>query len=167
MFGLYIVVSCRKRAIGALSCLVFHFQMSSFATDSVESDASASILQHSQVHSLVAFYEGACYAPNMSAYSSTAFKLIGPMFLVLFVVAWTCCNHPLSPPSSHSFALLCNHPLSPPSFYSFSLLCNHPLSPPSFYSFALLCILATRSIFCSFLNVFMGAHTSFAWPMSL
>ena len=151
VFGLYIVVSCRKRAIGALSCLVFHFQMSSFATDSVESDASASILQHSQVHSLVAFYEGACYAPNMSAYSSTAFKLIGPMFLVLFVVAWTCCNHPLSPPSSHSFALLC----------------NHPLSPPSFYSFALLCILATRSIFCSFLNVFMGAHTSFAWPMSL
>lgn len=89
VFGLYIVVSCRKRAVGALACLVFYFQMSSFATDSVESDALASILQYSQVHTLVAFYEGACYAPNMSAYTSTAFKLVGPMFLVLFVVAWT------------------------------------------------------------------------------
>jgi hypothetical protein len=88
-FSLYIVVSCRKHAVGAMSCLVFYFQMSSFATDSGEADAFAAILQYSQVHSLVAFYEGACYAPNMSAYNATAFKLIGPMFLVCFVVAWT------------------------------------------------------------------------------
>jgi hypothetical protein len=87
-FSLYIVVSCRKRADGALACLLFYFQMSSFADDANESN-TYTILEYSQARSIVAMYEGACYAPDMSAYSATVSKLVGPLFLLLFSVAWT------------------------------------------------------------------------------
>jgi hypothetical protein len=36
---------------------------------------------------VMALYEGACYAPNMSAYNSTAFRLLGPLLVLLFAVA--------------------------------------------------------------------------------
>ena len=87
-FSLYIVVSCRKRADGALACLLFYFQMSSFADDAGESN-TYSVLEYSQARSIVAVYEGACYAPDMSAYSATVSKLVGPLFVLLFSVAWT------------------------------------------------------------------------------
>ena len=41
------------------------------------------------MRSIVAMYQDACYAPSMSAYNATAFKLIGPLLVVLFAVAWT------------------------------------------------------------------------------
>jgi hypothetical protein len=87
-FSLYIVVSCRKRADGALACLLFYFQMSSFADDTGELN-TYTIFEYSQARSIVAMYEGACYAPDMSAYSATVFKLVGPLFVLLFAVAWT------------------------------------------------------------------------------
>jgi hypothetical protein len=86
--SLYIVVSCQKRADGALACLLFYFQMSSFADDAGESN-TRTILEYSQLHSIVAMYEGACYAPDMTAYSATVSKLVGPLFVLLFAVAWT------------------------------------------------------------------------------
>jgi hypothetical protein len=87
-FSLCIVLSCRKRAGGAVACLLFYFQMSSFADDAGESYA-ITILDYAQIRSLFAVYEGACYAPNMSAYSATASKLVGPLFVLLFAVVWT------------------------------------------------------------------------------
>lgn len=89
IYSLYIVVSCQKVSVGAFSCLVFYFQMSSFAADASDSDAVLAILEFSQVHSLVALYESACYAPSLSAYNATAFKLIGPILVLAFAVAWT------------------------------------------------------------------------------
>jgi hypothetical protein len=93
LYSLYIVVSCRKSAVGAFSCVVLYFQMSSFAenfaADTDEPDALATILEFAQVHSVAAMYRDACYAPSMSAYNATAFKLIGPLLVLLFAVAWT------------------------------------------------------------------------------
>jgi hypothetical protein len=89
LYSLYIVVSCRERADGAFSCLLFYFQISSFAANADESSAVSAIHEYAQVRSVVAVYEGACYAPSMSAYNATAFKLIGPLLVLLFSVAWT------------------------------------------------------------------------------
>jgi hypothetical protein len=95
VFGLYIVVSCRKRSDGAFSCLLFYFQMSSFATSANESGAMVNIVGFSQMRSI--FIEFACYAPSMSAYNATAFKLIDPLFVLVFAFAWTWIIQKLQP----------------------------------------------------------------------
>jgi hypothetical protein len=98
-YGLYVVISCRKLADGAIACLFFYFQMSSFAADAEESDSSFanSILEISQVRSAAATYRSACYAPSTGAYNATALKLIGPLSVLLFAVAWTCVIQKLRP----------------------------------------------------------------------
>lgn len=96
-YSLFIVVSCRKRADGAFSCLLFYFQISSFAADYDESSAVSAILEYAQVRSIVAMYKGACYAPGMSAYNATAFKLIGPLLVFGFAVVWTWILQKLQP----------------------------------------------------------------------
>ena len=96
-YSLYIVLSCSKRADGALACLVFYFQMSSFLADGDQSDEIITFLQYAQVHSVAAMYRDACYAPSMSAYNTTAFKLIGPLIVLLFAIAWTWIIQKLQP----------------------------------------------------------------------
>ncbi len=96
VYSFYIVVSIWKLENG-IACLLFYFQMSSFATDSVESNGLVSIMEYAQVNSVMALYEGACYAPNTSAYNSTAFKLVGPLLVLLFAVAWTWIIQKLQP----------------------------------------------------------------------
>jgi hypothetical protein len=49
--------------------------------------SSNAILEFALVRSLVAF-SSACYAPSLSAYSATAAKLIGPLFVLFFSMAW-------------------------------------------------------------------------------
>jgi dipeptide/tripeptide permease len=71
--------------------------MSSFATDSVESNGLVSFLEYAQLNSVMALYEGACYAPNMSAFNSTAFRLLGPLLVLLFAVALTWIIQKLQP----------------------------------------------------------------------
>jgi hypothetical protein len=97
VYSLYIVLSCLKRADGAFACLVFYFQMSSFLADEDQPDGLVSILEYAQVHSVAAMYRGACYAPSMSAYNATAFKLIGPLLVLMFAVAWTWIIQKLQP----------------------------------------------------------------------
>jgi hypothetical protein len=89
LFSLGIVVSCAQRGSGETSCLLFYLQMSSFASSVDESGASSAILQFSQFRSIFAVYSGACYAPDFSAYNATAAGLIGPLFVLVFAVAWT------------------------------------------------------------------------------
>jgi hypothetical protein len=88
-YSLYIVVSCHKWDSGAFSCLMFYFQMSSFAVNVNESNGSSAILEYAQVRSIVALYEGACYARSTNAYDATVFKLVGPLLVLLFALAWT------------------------------------------------------------------------------
>lgn len=96
-YSLYIVVSCRKLSHGAFSCLFFYFQMSAFATanSGETNDAISRILEYFQASSIAALYEGACYAPSLSAYDATALKLVGPLFVLIFAVAWTWIFHKL------------------------------------------------------------------------
>jgi hypothetical protein len=96
-FSLYIVVSCHKRNSGALSCLLFYFQMSSFAVSVDESNGSSTILEYAQVRPIVALYEGACYARSTGAYDATVFKLVGPLLVLLFALAWTWIIQKLQP----------------------------------------------------------------------
>jgi hypothetical protein len=100
-YSLYIVVSCSKSTDGAFSCLLLYFQMSSFAEsfagDTGQADGLVAILEFAQVHSVAAVYRDACYAPSMSAYNATAFKLIGPLLVLLFAVAWTWIIQKLQP----------------------------------------------------------------------
>jgi hypothetical protein len=96
-YSLYIVVSCHKWDSGAFSCLLFYFQMSSFAVSVDESNGSFIILEYSQVRSIVALYEGACYARSTGAYDATVFKLVGPLLVLLFALAWTWVIQKLQP----------------------------------------------------------------------
>jgi len=96
-FSLYIVVSCTKSGSGATSCVLFYFQMSSFASSLDESSSSKAILEYSQFRSIFAVYSGACYAPDMSAYGATAAKLIGPFFVLVFTVTWAWILRALEP----------------------------------------------------------------------
>jgi hypothetical protein len=96
-YSLYIVVSCHKRNSGAFSCLLFYFQMSSFAVSVDESNGSSAILEYAQVRSIVALYEGACYARSTGAYDATVFKLVGPLLVLLFALAWTWIIQKLQP----------------------------------------------------------------------
>ena len=88
-FSLYVVVNCGKYNSGIFSCVLFYFQMSSFASSLDESNTSNAILHYSQFQSIVSLYSKACYAPNMSSYSATLAGLIGPLFVIVFAVAWT------------------------------------------------------------------------------
>jgi hypothetical protein len=88
-FSLYVVVNCGKHSSGLFSCVLFYFQMSSFASSLDESNASNAILHYSQFQSIVSLHSKACYALNMSAYSATLAGLIGPLFVLVFAVAWT------------------------------------------------------------------------------
>jgi hypothetical protein len=74
---------------GGISCLLFYFQMSTFAVDADESSAWFAALEYAQMRPIFAWYKDACYAPNMGAYDATAFKLVGPLFVLLFALAWT------------------------------------------------------------------------------
>jgi len=96
-YSLYIVVSCHRRNSGAFSCLLFYFQMSSFAVSVDESNGSSAILEYAQVRSIVALYEGACYARSTGAYDATVFKLVGPLLVLLFALAWTWIIQKLQP----------------------------------------------------------------------
>ena len=89
VFSLYIVVKCGKHSTGIFSCVLFYFQISSFASSLDESIAKNAILQYSQFQSLVSLYSKACFAPSMTAYNTTLARLIGPLFLLMFAVAWT------------------------------------------------------------------------------
>jgi hypothetical protein len=98
MYSLYIVLSSGEFGDNALSCLLFYFQISSFAAIADDSsDAFQWFLEVSQVGSLVALASGACYAPNMSAYNATASKLIGPLFVFAFSAVWTAIARALQP----------------------------------------------------------------------
>ncbi len=97
IFSLCIVVSCAKSSSGATSCVLFYFQMSSFASNLDESSPSSAILKYSQFRSVFAVYSGACYAPDMSAYNATAAGLIGPFLVLVFTVAWTWILRALEP----------------------------------------------------------------------
>jgi hypothetical protein len=96
-YSLYIIVSCHKWNSGALSCLLFYFQMSSFAVSVDESIGSFAILEFAQVRPIVALYEGACYARSTGAYYATVFKLVGPLLVLLFALAWTWTIQKLQP----------------------------------------------------------------------
>jgi len=98
VYSLYIVLSSGDFGDNALSCLLFYFQISSFAAIADDSsDVFQWILEVSQVGSLVALASGACYAPNMSAYNATASKLIGPLFVFAFSAVWTAIARALQP----------------------------------------------------------------------
>ena len=88
-FSLYIVLNCGKHSSGIFSCVLFYFQMSSFASSLDESNTSNAILHYSQFVSIVSLYSKACYAPNISAYNATLARLIGPLFVLVFAVVWT------------------------------------------------------------------------------
>ena len=88
-FSFYIVVSCEKRNSGAFSCLLFYFQMSSFAVSVDESTGSLAILEYAQMRSIAQLYEGACYARSTGAYHATVLKLVGPVLVLLFALVWT------------------------------------------------------------------------------
>jgi hypothetical protein len=90
VYSLYIALSSRRNGDGAMSCLLFYFQVSSFATNPEESDVSVAILEFSQVRSMLATHQDACYAPNMTAYNAIAFHVVGPIIVFAFTAAWTC-----------------------------------------------------------------------------
>jgi hypothetical protein len=89
LYGLFIVMSCKQRGGGDFSCLMFYFQMSSFATFSISSNSFAKILELAQMRSIVALYSDTCYAPGMKAYKAKVFSLVGPLFVLLFALTWT------------------------------------------------------------------------------
>jgi hypothetical protein len=91
LFSLYIVLNCGKRSTGIFSCVLFYFQMSSFAL-SLDESSPTILLQFSQFQSIVSLfsslYSKACYAPSVTAYNATLARLIGPLFVLAFAVAW-------------------------------------------------------------------------------
>jgi hypothetical protein len=95
-YSLFIVVSCGHFGDNALNCVLFYFQILSFASVPGDQDESV-ILQVSQVRSIATFFSGACYAPNMRAYDAHASKLIGPLFVFAFSAVWTSILQALQP----------------------------------------------------------------------
>jgi hypothetical protein len=94
VFGLGIVVSSSGRNFGEISCLLFFFQMSSFAS-SIDTYSSNRVsewtLLVAQFNTIFSITSLSCWAPNMSAYYVTVFKLLGPCFVLIFAIAWTRC----------------------------------------------------------------------------
>jgi hypothetical protein len=68
---------------------LFYLQIASFASSLNDSSGSNAILEYSQVRSVVALFARSCYARNMSAYDAAAARLVGPLFVLLFSLAWT------------------------------------------------------------------------------
>jgi hypothetical protein len=97
LYSLFIVLTCGELGDNALKCLLFYFQISSFALTPDDQNEPSWFLRISQVQSLVTFASGACYAPSMSAYHATASKLIGPLFVLAFSAVWTCILQALQP----------------------------------------------------------------------
>jgi len=100
VFGLGIVVSSSGRSSGAISCVLFFYQMSSLAS-SVDASQSGRgskwavvVAQFGSIFSLTSL---SCWAPNMSAYAVTAAKLVGPCFVLLFAIAWVRLLNDLKP----------------------------------------------------------------------
>jgi hypothetical protein len=92
VFGLGIVVSSSGQNSGAISCVLFFFQISSLALTADASPSSSGskwavvVAQFGSIFSLTSM---SCWAPDMSAYDVTAAKLVGPCFVLLFSIAWT------------------------------------------------------------------------------
>jgi hypothetical protein len=84
-----IIVPVGRRGSGVLQSILFYFQIASFASTSSSSNFSSAILEYSQTQSFVAFRASACYAGDLSAYSATVARLIGPVFVFWFSLAWT------------------------------------------------------------------------------
>jgi hypothetical protein len=94
----FLIIPRSERSSGALSCVLFYWQMAWFATSLDDSDRSeAQFFEIGLLRSLLAFYERACYAPDMSAYNATAARLIGSFFVLFFSLAWTCVLSALHP----------------------------------------------------------------------
>ncbi len=87
-YGLYIAVSCGQFGENAIACVLFYLQISSFVSNTDESGVSNVILEFALAQPLVAVSK-ACSAPSMTAYNATAFKLISPLFVLSFSMAWT------------------------------------------------------------------------------
>jgi hypothetical protein len=68
---------------------LFYLQNASFASSLNDSSGSSAILEFFQVRSVVALFARSCYARNMSAYDAAAARLVGPLFVLLFSLAWT------------------------------------------------------------------------------
>jgi hypothetical protein len=96
-YSLYIVVSCGDYDDGAISCVLFYLQMAALASNRDDLEGSSAIFEYSLVHSALGWYKNSCYAPNMRAYDHTAAKLIGPLLIFMFSVAWTCMIQALQP----------------------------------------------------------------------
>jgi hypothetical protein len=84
-----IIVPVSNNNTGALSCILFYFQISSFASSFNDSTGSNAIVQYVQIRSIVALHSRSCYARDMSAYDATAARLLGPVFVFVFSLAWT------------------------------------------------------------------------------
>jgi hypothetical protein len=92
LIGLVIVISSFRQSSGAISCLLFFFQMSSFAfvvDESPVARGSKWAVLTSQFDTIFSATSISCWAPNLSAYDVTVARLIGPCFVLLFAVAWT------------------------------------------------------------------------------
>jgi hypothetical protein len=100
VFGLGIVVSSSRQSSGAISCVLFFFQISSLALTADASQSSNGskwavvVAQFGTIFSLTSM---SCWAPDMSAYDVTAAKLVGPCFVLLFSIAWTRLLNDLKP----------------------------------------------------------------------
>jgi hypothetical protein len=84
-----IITPVSRHSDGSLSCLLFYLQIASFASSHNGSTGSNAILDFFQARSIVALFSRSCYARNMSAYDASAAQLIGPVFVLLFSLAWT------------------------------------------------------------------------------
>jgi hypothetical protein len=97
LYSLYIVYSCSVHSDNSISCVLFYLQVALFASSADDEEDFSAILQMSQVRSLLTYYDNTCYAPDMSAYNMHAAKLIGPLFVLVFSVAWTWILQALQP----------------------------------------------------------------------
>ncbi len=100
VFGLGVVVSSSRQNSGAISCVVFFFQMSSLASTadaSYSESGSKWAVVVAQFRSIFSLTSMSCWAPNMSAYDVTVANLIGPCFVLLFSIAWTRLLNDLKP----------------------------------------------------------------------
>jgi len=84
-----IITPRSEQSDGLLSCLLFYLQIASFASSLNDSSGSNAIPEYSQVRSVVALFARSCYARNMSAYDAAAARLVGPLFVLVFSLAWT------------------------------------------------------------------------------
>jgi hypothetical protein len=83
----FLIVPIGKFSDGALSCILFYLQMSSFSSSSNDQNF---ITEYVQVRSVVAtFFANACFARDMSAYDASVARLVGPVLVLFFSLTWT------------------------------------------------------------------------------